>query len=700
MQPQAARGWRPLVEAVQGAASMWIFALKGALAVLVTGWIALRLSLLSPGSAMLTCAIVMYPQSGMVLAKSFYRACGTLVGCLAAMVLVAAFPQQRLLLLLSMALWLGLTAGGASLQRNFKSYGFAVAGYTSAIVWLPAVAAPGGLFDSAVMRASEVLLGILVAGIVSDAIAPQRLSLALRDALRAQFTHFLALLRDHLLRPPAPAEVHDAARHFIRSAVDVENMRSSALFEDAGVRTRSIWTRRTNQRFMAATTTYRTLRHLLYRLQEDDRTQAGRALMRLCAPLHAALAAIDTAPPVPAQMRALLGALVDLDARLQTEAGRLRAGVDAAQRMDFDAGSGLLAALVGELRGYAQIYLEAVAGKRVHGGRRRDPGAGDFAVGNDWLVAASVTVRTTFTMLLLGVFWIATGWPGGAIAMLMATVLSALSASRPNPHQVLSGSWKGALLGGAAAFVCSFGILVHTDGYLLFAAVMAPFLFCGYCLYSLPALGMIPRTAVLVFVFLQYPAFLGQYDVPTFITNGLGFLAGIGAASAGYWIFPNAAENRLLYRRLLRRLRAEVALACHGPLAGAQRRLESVSRDLCVQIIDYGAAGSDRARADELLGWVLSVRQVGRALVNLRQDSLGSSDTVLRRLRHVVAAMNALYQAPTPPRYQRALRATTLALAGTTQLPAAQRHLHLLRLALLDRQSVLARYMPAPEAAA
>jgi len=156
-------------------ADTWLFVVKVLLAFFVTGWIAMRLALPQPSTAMLTTVIVANRQSGMVLAKSFYRALGTLAGAVAGVVVVSLFPQQGELFLVAMALWVGGCAGGATLYRNFKSYAFVLAGYTAAIVALPAIDNPPGVFDSAVARISEVLLGLLVTGAISDTVFPVRM---------------------------------------------------------------------------------------------------------------------------------------------------------------------------------------------------------------------------------------------------------------------------------------------------------------------------------------------------------------------------------------------------------------------------------------------------------------------------------------------------------------------------------------------
>ena len=158
----------------------WLFVLRATLALYITGWLAMRFALPQPSTAMLTVVIVMNRQTGQVLAKSFYRAIGTFGGAAIALLMLSLFPQERVLLLLALALWVGVCAGGALLHRNFTSYGFVLAGYTASIVVLPSIDAPLGAFDAAIARISEVLLGILVAGVISDTVFPSRM----RDALR------------------------------------------------------------------------------------------------------------------------------------------------------------------------------------------------------------------------------------------------------------------------------------------------------------------------------------------------------------------------------------------------------------------------------------------------------------------------------------------------------------------------------------
>ncbi|MBP3864125.1 MAG: FUSC family protein, partial [Pseudomonas sp.] len=124
----------------------WVHIFKVLVAAFLTLWLAMRLELPQPRTAMITVFIVMQPQSGQVFAKSFYRFLGTLTGSAVMVALIALFAQNTVLFLGAMAIWVGICSAGAARCRNFRAYGFVLAGYTAAMVGLPALAHPDGAF--------------------------------------------------------------------------------------------------------------------------------------------------------------------------------------------------------------------------------------------------------------------------------------------------------------------------------------------------------------------------------------------------------------------------------------------------------------------------------------------------------------------------------------------------------------------------
>ncbi len=134
----------------------WIYIFKAVVAAFLVLWIAMRLDMQQPRTAMTTVFIVMQPQSGMVLAKIFYRFCGTMVGLVVMLALIGLFAQHPVPFLSATAVWVGICPAGAARNRNFRSYGFVLAGYTAALIAIPAVQHPEGAYLSALTRVGEV----------------------------------------------------------------------------------------------------------------------------------------------------------------------------------------------------------------------------------------------------------------------------------------------------------------------------------------------------------------------------------------------------------------------------------------------------------------------------------------------------------------------------------------------------------------
>ncbi len=136
-----------------------IFAAKTTASGLLALLVAFAFNLDQPKWALLTVFIVAQPQSGLVLAKSFYRIIGTSLGAAGALVLIALFAQERVLFLGALALWIGLCTFASMQARNFAAYGFVLSGYTVAIVGIPGALDPGDAYYIAVARVTEVSLG-------------------------------------------------------------------------------------------------------------------------------------------------------------------------------------------------------------------------------------------------------------------------------------------------------------------------------------------------------------------------------------------------------------------------------------------------------------------------------------------------------------------------------------------------------------
>jgi uncharacterized membrane protein YccC len=139
-------------------------------------YIAFWAGLEDPRWSFLTVFVVSQPDSGLVLAISFYRIVGTIAGLLVAVALVFGLAQYGELFVAAVAVWICFCNFAARAVRKFASYGFQLARYTVAIVGIPAALAPTGAYDLMLARFTEISLGIICAALVSRLILVRELS--------------------------------------------------------------------------------------------------------------------------------------------------------------------------------------------------------------------------------------------------------------------------------------------------------------------------------------------------------------------------------------------------------------------------------------------------------------------------------------------------------------------------------------------
>ena len=414
----------------------WVYIFKVLIAAFLTLWLAMRLELPQPRTAMITVFIVMQPQSGQVFAKSFYRFLGTLAGSAMMVTLIALFAQNTELFLGSLAIWVGICSAGAARCRNFRAYGFVLAGYTAAMVGLPALAHPDGAFMAAVWRVLEISLGILCSTLISAAILPQTASAAMRNALYQRFGVFALFVTDGL-RGRSKAEAFEVSNvRFIAEAVGLEGLRSVTVFEDPHMRRRNGRLSRLNSEFMGITTRFNALHQLLERLHGNGEEHvvaairpglqdlaevldgfSGRALTSPdAARLATALATYKEG--LPARVRSLRATFQDTDP-------------SEAEQLDFHTAYELLYRFVDDLHSYAQTHA-SLADHRHERERWDEP----FTPQTNWWAAAASGIRASFILVVLGSYWVATAWPSGATMTLIAAATVGLSAATPNPKRM------------------------------------------------------------------------------------------------------------------------------------------------------------------------------------------------------------------------------------------------------------------------
>ncbi|SEJ53317.1 FUSC family protein [Paraburkholderia diazotrophica] len=691
----------------------WIYLFKALAACFLALGIAMRLDLPQPRTAMTTVFIVMQPQSGMVFAKSFYRICGTLIGLVVMLALICLFAQQPELFIASTAIWVGICTAGAARNRNFRSYGFVLAGYTAALIGIPASQHPDGAFMTALTRVAEVVVGIVCSGVVSALVFPEHAGEQMRSTVRARFSSFVDYVCAALSGKADRAQIEDTNAKFVADIVGFEAVRSVAVFESPDSRMRNGRLSRLNSEFMTVSTRFHALHQLMNRLRAAGATAAVAALepyFREIAPLlsksgEPVLTAADAAHAA-AQLETYKA---ELPKRVRATRAELEGNADV-PLLDFDTGAELLYRFVDDLHAYAATYasLAVATHERERWIERYEPKTNGIAAGVAGLRAAIV-------MSILGAFWIATAWPSGATLTLDAAAVCALASSSPNPTRSVFQMAAGTTLSSLLAMMLTFGIYPHIDGFALLCAALTPFLALGVWMTTRPKLTGYGVGYCIFFCYLAGPDNVIHYDPSSFINDALALVISMLVASIAFAVLL-PPSTPWLRNRLLNDLRAQVVLACRGHIGPRWERLwrlrtrfESGTRDLMHQINALAPNEPDVKR--DTMRWMFAVLEIGNATIDLRseiatlpRDARYAPSMPWRvTLRATCDAIARLFARPRARRLDRALATTADAIAAVQQTlatftpPREERHqlqrilshLHFIRSALLDPQSPL-----------
>ncbi|WP_414449592.1 FUSC family protein [Burkholderia sp. 22PA0099] len=685
----------------------WLYLVKALTAAFLAIGVSMVLDLPAPKTAMTTVFIVMQPQSGAVLAKSFYRLTGTFVGLVATLTFVALFPQQPWLFLSAVSLWVAICNAGAARNRNFRSYGFLLAGYTAALIGLPASQQPDTAFMTALTRVAEIVVAIVSAGLVSALLFPRYTGQQMRTTVRRRFSSFVDYVTSALSGKLDRAQIEKVHTNFVADVIGFESARSMAVFENHESRKRNGRLTRLNSEFMTASSRFHALHQLMNRLRAAHDTAVIAAIepyFREIAPLlEPDGRPVLTAAEATRVTEPLLAYRDALPQRLRATRAELERQPDF-PLLDFDTAAELLYRFISDVHAYAATY-----GSLASETHERERWIEHFEPKTNLTAALIAGLRTGVVMMLLGWFWIHSTWPSGVMLVLNSAAVCALASSSPRPSTTAVQMAMGASLGVAMGSLLMFVIYPRIDGFVMLCVALAPLLSIGIWLTMKPKTGAHGMGYLIFFSFLAGPDNITRYDPTDFINNGMAIvLAMVVVAIAFGVLMPPTAP--WLKRHLLADLRRQVVQACEGRLTGLRTRFESGARDLMFQAHTLSADQPGVQR--DALRWMFAVLETGNAIIDLRHELKGLPDdpryaasmpwrVAIRAMRRKVCA---LFAGPKPARFDAALAATIDAIAATHQAldtfapPAEERqrlqrilsHLHLVRTALLDRDSPLA----------
>jgi uncharacterized membrane protein YccC len=671
----------------------WIFVVKTLLAAFTALWLAFRLGLDSPNTAMTTTFILALPSSGMVLEKAFYRLLGTLVGCASALLLVAVFPQQASLMFIGLALWIAACTCGAAMYRNQQSYSFVLAGYTAAMIAIPALDHPAAVFSLAVTRVVEVSLGVICATVVHDALFPRHQSAQVMRTVQARYLRFLDFCRDVLEHKAPPAETELAHLRFAADIAALESGRAAAFFEAAHARAHTRQLHAFNSAFMAALTTFYTLHRLTHRLRQDAASPVPALIEPLLAQLAAALARGEAlqGPALDEMQAALAGAIatarsaVALAPASASDAGGGRPA--SPHRTDFETAIELLERFARQFGEFSTIYHGLAQRKRM---QASEPQA--YTPKTPPAIVLASGFRAATALLTVAGVWYWMAWPYAVNAVLMTAIFCALASSSPRPTAMIKQVMQGFLIAWPLSFFTEFFLVMPGGGYPMLVLAAAPLFAAGAYVTTDPKRAGIGIGITLFSAQVIAPLNLAHYDVAAFLNTTLAMPLGVALAWA---IFAVVLPEHTMGHKdhVAAALWREALATCTAPLrsalprawlpqawrhatprlAAVRHRFDNRVRDLLSQLnAAAGPAPSEAARAVVRQG--LTLLELGHSALELRAliADAGRSEARIA-LQDCIAALAAYFKAPTQERCATAVGAVLRAGAAVrAALPEAE----------------------------
>lgn len=478
-----------VLDRLEPPAGAWAFALRIWIATMVALYAAFWLQLGSPSTAAVTVGILAQPTRGQVLSRAVYRCLGTAVGFIASLVFVALFGQERVLMLASVSIWLGLCVFVSNYLEGARSYGAVLSGYTVGNIAVANIDAPQDVFNAGIARAAVIVIGVFSIALVNVAFGSPNALKDVREKLRAARDATQGFVRA-LLRGEDPGPESTVA--LLRQAISFQTAITFIVGEFTDGRARAAGAR-----------------------------SAVSALLGEAAAARAFAEAAKHADPGYAEaLRALIlsgiGGVGEASRALEL---RLQAAMtDASSTPDS-------VLLLERAAGIVRYELLAKDGSEALDGLhppRRDV---RLPVLRDIRDALRNGFRVAILFAVSGILLILTGWPATSGALFLVALLACLSSQAPTPSAFADAALLAATLAIASSGLVEFVILNDGQGFPLLAIAMAPVTFAACFLTQRRQTAQVATLLLVFFPVMLAPSNPQPYDLYAFIDQGVLLLA-------------------------------------------------------------------------------------------------------------------------------------------------------------------------------
>lgn len=604
-----------------------------------------------PYWAMLTVYVVAQPLTGALRSKALFRVLGTILGGCAAVALVPPLVNAPELLALALAAWVGLCLYLSLLDRTPRSYIFMLAGYTAAIIGFPTVDAPQAVFDTAVSRVEEIIIGILCATLVHSVFFPREVSAALDARVHGFLRDGRLWIADALTGRHGPREWRE--RH--RLAGDVTELQVLAThlpFDTAALASRTRAVRALQDRLALLLPLVSGIDDRLTALREAD---AMPSVLNASVDAAIAFVATPSADPAAAEniKAQLAAALSVVDAEHGEPWNRMLATsalVRLGEIVDCWRETLQLVAFLHDPSTGVPPHLDPIVRARARRPLHRDHG-----------LATLSALALMAAVLSCCAFWIAADWPQGATAAMMAAVFSSFYATQDDPGPALMTFMRWTIISLPIAGLYLFLVLPRVSDFPMLLLALSPFyLMAGY-LQGDP--HQAPRAMPLLLGVTGALALQETFsaDFESFVNGNLAQIAGIGAALIATRILRTLGAA-FSAQRILKRGRRDLAALAEGRMEADRAawtslmldRLGLIAPRLAMATPDADVSGAHDAMAD---------LRVGLNVIILREIE---NERAVPGLRSVLDALAGAYRDGRSTASDAALLARIDALIGTT----------------------------------
>ncbi|VVE28947.1 inner membrane efflux transporter [Pandoraea communis] len=640
----------------------WIFSIKAFAASMLALYIALAIGLPRPYWAMATVYIVSHPLTGATRSKALYRVLGTLLGAGASVVLVPALVNYPVLLMAAVGLWTGTLLYICLLHRSPRSYVFLLASYTLPLIALPAVGTPDGIFDIAVARAEEIILGIVCASVVGAVILPTSVAKVLHDRSARWLTDAARWTADMLSADPEGKTTRHMSRHRMAADILALDQLISQLSYDADTSERVRDARELRGRMTMMMPVLSTVASLVHTLREHP-NGAPEALEAKMADVVAWLRR-GAPSPAPAHL--------------------LSPPQSAGEASDWY--GALVAATEDRLRSLVQLWQDCASLQRRFGqlddqnrGHEWTPAFQHWELGGarhyDHGLLLFSTVSAALCTFLMGMAWIYTGWNDGAAGVSLCAVACCFFAATDEPAPFIrSFFWATAVCVVLAAIYVFFILTNAHDFGLLVAMFAVPYLLVGTFIpqprFAMVAMPVAVNTASFVGIQGGYSA-----DFQAFFNNNIAGLAGV--LFALIWTLQTRPfGTRVAMRRLIHASWRDIAKNAIGRSVAEHDRLRARLLDRLGQLVPRLAASESETSSDGFteVRVELSALALQRELPHLNPSQREAVEAVLTDVaRFYRARLDEQVSEPGTPLHDKLLGALRSLVAHSDQASRSAR---------------------------